>query len=154
MVSEVADETARLAVGEHAVDLGEVGFFIGESSFVGELAESFVRHGAPEEIREARGDGVIVQFTGSLLQIEKIRGAEGGLVGRTHGILEAVFFLNRLVRKGEAALEFRFFDRAAVGGLHEISQETGGVLTRIFGGNHAVVFRNPERIGECRGCLR
>src|SRR3712207_9402413 len=57
---------------------------------VGELHQPLVRHRPPEEVRQAVGQGMVVQLAGRFDVVEEIGRAEGGAVGPAHRRLEAV----------------------------------------------------------------
>ncbi len=81
---------------EHAIHLFGEHLRVVQFVFIGELDERVVGHGDPERVAETRGDGVIVELSGSLDEGEEARRAQDGAVGRAKGLRHRIAACERL----------------------------------------------------------
>ena len=159
LADEVADELRRARVGEHPLDLGlEVR---AELVLAGQAEQLVVGHGRPEEVREPRGQGVLVdrripargRRLGRLLAEEEPGRGQHGRHRLGDAPLEGLPLLGRdgLGERRQPVLR-RVVHGAAEGPLGEPAQELAGVAPAPVGvrgdlaGEEAFVIRRPDPV--------
>ena len=102
-----------------------------------EIVQLVVRHGGPEEIREARcqlelAQRIDARLLAAVLQLEQeIRPDEHGLDRQLHPFFERVAALRRAIVESEERRDVRGFDRPAIGFAQERAQDLFGRLARL-----------------------
>lgn len=150
LADEVIDDAFGFWIDEHAIDLGaQIG---AEFIFASEAEEFVIGHGAPEEIREAGGEGELVDgndFTGVVgLGLgfgaeEEARGSEDRDVSLGDAVFESAVGLGvDGLGDGDEFFEGFVVDGATVRAVGEVTDEFAGVF---FAGSR-VVFRRA--VGE------
>ena len=97
----------------------------------GQCPEFGVGRGVPKEISQARGQGVVVQASGLLLEVEVGRRAEHGGVTGEHRFGESTAGLHCSEDDRQEADLLLRRDRRAIGLLHEATEQTLRILGRI-----------------------
>ena len=124
-----------------------------------QLQQLAVRHGRPEEIRQPRGDGIIVQLGATLLarvidplgEEQEMRRAEGGLVAHDHRLGERA----RPCRgpRGPASRNSATSSRRRAGGRpagRNDADQPFGVLARLRGSRDERIVDATSRPGAWR----
>ena len=151
LAGEIRHELAGARAGDQAVDFRVEP--LAEFAAAGELHQPLVRHAAPEEIRQAGGEGVLVNEVDTLrvvgLRLGFFAVKEGGrnqhgFQGEPHAAFDA-FGLGEFDEL-EVALDLAVAGRAAEGLAGEEIQHAGGVGAVLFAGlavdeDPAVAFR-------------
>ena len=111
----------------------------------GATAQFVVGRGVPEEEREARGEGVVVEPSGLFFQTDEFRRTQHGGVGGDHRVGEVVALLQGRAEDGEEAIQLRrFINRPTIGVADEFTQQASGIFPRLFGSYfHAGRRREP-----------
>ena len=105
----------------------------------GQLAEFRIRRRVPKEISQPRGQSVVVQTAGLLLQVKIGRRAEYGGVAGEHRLGEGTAGFHRAEDDRQETHLFLGRDGRAVSLLHETTEQTLGILGRILG--HDVISK-------------
>ena len=136
MPGEVLDESGRLGVGQHAVDLGGENFVLVQLPLIGEFEQLLIRHAAPEEVGEPHRQFVVADRArsrsggcGVFGPEQELRRDEDGLQGDLHGPFKRLFAVLGDLGEADKAFELAVVDWAA----KRSSQERFEVLaSRVF----------------------
>ncbi len=104
VVGESVDEAAGLRVIQQAIGLGPEDFGVAEPALRGQSAEFVIRRRVPQEQRETRGEGIIIEPAGRFLNVQVARRAENRRVRGKQRFREAVAQFELLVEELEEPL--------------------------------------------------
>src|SRR5687767_15053197 len=108
VIEERVDELARLRMGEQALGLcaQHVGFV--QLATRGDGSQFVIRSRVPQEVRETRGERIIVEAAGLFLEANELRRAEYAGVTGEQRIGEVVSLFQRVANYGQKSLQVRF----------------------------------------------
>ena len=128
---EVLDEALQTLVAKHPVNLGTQHRRLAQFASGGERGQFLIGQRGPEEIRQPRGDGIVIQRARLFAEVEKMRRRKDRLVGAAQRRVEFVALVEPLLKECDVVGECRVVDRPAHRPWEEVAEQSLAVGTRV-----------------------